>query len=94
MKDLIPTLYEIICQECNENYNFKLYNEDGITESKERPKYDKDKTIILKSHGICKLCLPDVYKKNGLDLEYKLMVENMVELKKWINQIKNVLDGI
>jgi len=72
MKELKPMLYEIVCQECKDFYGFKLYNNNGITESVERPKYNGE-TTVLQSHGICKICLPVVYKKYGLDLEYMVI---------------------
>jgi hypothetical protein len=59
MKQLKPMLYEIVCQECNITYGYKLYTHDNIISSETKPKYSRD-TIILQSHGLCELCEPIV----------------------------------
>jgi hypothetical protein len=80
MKQLKPMLYEIVCQECNNIYNYKLYTSDIIISSETKPKYSRD-TIVLQSHGICELCEPIVYKKNGLEKEYKAILERRIKNK-------------
>jgi len=71
MKRLKPILYEIICCVGQKPYAYKLYNENGITATTERPEYNPLETTILKSHGVCPDCLPIIYNKNGMIYKLK-----------------------
>ena len=58
-------LFKITCTYCNETYNYRMYKDSKIVyEDVTKPKGVYEEHT---SHGICKECIPGVYKEVGLE---------------------------
>ena len=77
MKPLENTIYEMDCCICDSPFDYKLYDSNGVVHNKYDPYCVDKKFKVIESHGVCKPCLPVMYMRTGLLVEYKEMKKNM-----------------
>ena len=68
-------ILEKICAYCTDPQGYVLISDAKIINQDYNPMC-KPNTSIIESYGLCRKCEPEVYKQNGLELEYKIIQKN------------------